>query len=285
MTPTSQATYTAERFLRLADAVLRSKIVPLIDGARNAYYSYDIDFDLSLGSSFRIPSRAIGAKLENCTFLTGTQRQPATLYQEDELLDTSICPSSTPGFFIKRNKIVVLPEDGGGWDTFRMSIIMRPNKIVDPDDCAQITAIDTGTKVVTCTTVPAAWTTDDEYDMVQGEAHYDWLAIDQGTAAITTGAAGTLTFSDAIPDDLEVGDWIALAGEAPVVQCPADLHPLFAQECAHLCLSAQTDTEAYKLSEKELEMLRKDALMLINPRIERAGKILTNRTGILRRSS
>ncbi len=282
MIPTSQSTYTAARLLALANAVMRSKIVPAVNKVRENYYSYDVDFTASAGP-FDIPTRAVGGKLENACFINGTTRYDATRYWEEDLTDTAQAPFTKLGFYIKRNKIYVLPSSGGGFTTFRVGIIMRPNELVAQTSAAQVSSINTGTRVVTCTTVPSTWTTSDTYDMVDDDPHFDWLAIDQAISAITTGSSGTLTFSSALPSSLAVGDWIGLAQQTPVIQCPVEFHPLLAQEIANVCLKSQGDKTGYELGLAEVKMLREELVSLISPRVEQEGKTLVNTTGILRR--
>lgn len=277
--PTSQSTYTEARLLRLADAVFRSKILPIVDKVREGYYSYDVDFTVANGSSFLIPTRAVGAKLENVAYLNGNQRQDATRYYEEELLDLTLAPSWKPGFYLKRNRIFPVPSDGGGYTTLRLSIIMRPNKFCVNSDACQVTAINTGTKTLTFDTVPD-WDTGDTLDIIQDSPHFDWLAIDQVVTAVTT---TTIAFSSALPADLAVGDWVSLAGETPVIQCPVELHPLLAQEVANVCLKAQTDQAAYTLGKDEAELIKEGIIALLSPRVEQEGRKISNRTGLLRR--
>lgn len=279
--PTSQSTYTAARFLNLANAVMRSRIVPFVNSVRENYYSYDVDWTIVANSSILIPSRAVGGKLENVSFLNGTERGDAPRYYEDELRDLSMAPSVKAGFYLKRNRLFVLPSDGGGWTTLRMAIVIRPNTIVDPTtDAAQITAINTGTKTLTFASCPSTWTTASIFDLVQANPHFDWLAIDQAISAIT---ATTATFSSTLPTDLAVGDWISLAGYSPIIQCPAEVHPLLAQEVANVCLKAQGIEAAYKLGLEEAKMIREEVVSLLSPRVEEAGRKLVNNTGLLRR--
>lgn len=278
--PTSQSTYTEARLLAIANACLQTKIVPLVDKVREKYYSYDVDWTIVDGSSVLVPTRAVGGKLEDACFINGTERQKAALYWEEEIRDTSVAPGKNPGIYLKRNRVFVLPSDGGGWPTLRMAIIMRPNTIVAQTSAAQITAIDSGTKTITFASCPSTWTTSLTYDLIQQKPHFDWLAIDQAIGTLT---ATTMIFSSTLPTDLAVGDWVSLAGESTVVQCPVELQPLLAQEAANLCLKAQGDMAAYNLGKEEAKLLRDSVMSSITPRVELEGKILTNRTGLLRR--
>ncbi len=191
-----------------------------------------------------------------------------------------MAPDGGPGVYFKRNRVFVLPSDGAGFDTLRMSIVMRPNRIVTQDDAAQITQINTGTKTLTFASCPSTWTTASLIDLIQQNPHFDWLAIDQVITAITT---TTMTFSSSLPDDLAVGDWVSLAGESTVIQCPVELQPLLAQEVANVCMKAQGDEKGYELGKEEAKMIREEVEWSITPRLESAGQKITNRTGCLRR--
>lgn len=283
MIPTSQSTYTAARLLSIANAALRSKLLPLILSARENYYSYDIDTAVNATGVYDIHTRAIGGKIDNVALIDGTGRLDLPLLSEEELTDYGTSPTPDPGFYVKRSQIVVVPASAGGYPYLRQTIFLRPPTIVAQSSAAQITAINTVTKVVTFTDVPSAWTTANLFDMVQAIPHFDTLGIDLVATAVVTGALGTVTFSAAISSRLAVGDWVSLAGETPVIQVPVELNPLLAQEAANECLKNGADPEAYKIGLEEVKILRQAAIPLLTPRVERAGKKLVNRTGILRR--
>ena len=279
MVPTNQNSYTTARLLRLTNSTLVSRCLPLVDMVREGFYSYDFDSAIST-SPVRIPSRAVGCKLEDAAFLSGTERCDAVRYYEEDLHDYTTNRQGKPGFYIKRNQVYLVYQ--GNYSTFRQSVILRPNKLVANEDAAQVTSINTGTNTVTCSTVPSAWSTSSVLDIVQAQAHFDWLAIDQTPSAVTTGTSGTITFTS-LPTDLLVGDWISLAKETPIVQLPEELHPLLAQETANLLLKSQGDANAWKMGVEEVKMMKEGLIALINPRVQKEGKKIVNRTGMLRR--
>lgn len=284
--PTGQNTgspFTEDRIRDRANEVLRTKVLPDLLKVREEFYSYDIDLPIVSTGVYDIHNRAIGGKLDNVALISGTERLDLVLYDEDEIFDTDQAPSYRPGFYLKRNQIVTLPKDGSGYSYLRQTIFLRPAEIVSQDDGAQITAINTSTKVVTFTTVPSTWTTAMLYEMVQQKAHFDSLGIDLVITAITTGAGGTLTFSAALPDRLAVGDWVSLSGESPIVQLPVEWNPLLAQETACECLKNSPHAKAYDIAVKDAERLKKDLIPLVAPRVEKEGKKLVNSSGILRR--
>lgn len=283
MIPTSQSTFTEARLLNIANATMRSKMLPLIDKVQEGYYSYDVDTALNATGQYNIHTRAVGGKLLDASLINGNDRLQLTRYFEEDLeeIDT---PPGNYGFYLKRSQIILVPRVPSGWTSLRQTFLLRPPQIIATTSGAQISAINTGTGVVTCSSVPSSWTTSNLFDMVQAEAHFDTLAIDLPISAITTGTSGTLTFAAAsLPSRLAVGDWIGLAGQSPVVQMPVELFPLLAQECANVTLRGQTDLTAYNLGVEEAKRLKEEILSLITPRVQNEGKKIVNRTGLLRR--
>jgi hypothetical protein len=282
MIPTSQNTFTEARLLRLANATLKTKIVSLVDKVREGYYSYDVDTTLNATGVYNIHGRAVGGKLLNAAIIQGDEKKELTRYYEESIVNFNT-PNGSDGFFLKRSQVVLVPKVPSG-DTFRQTILLRPLQIVAQTDAAQITNINTGTGVVTCSLVPSSWTTANTFDLCMAEPHFDTLSIDLDISAVTTGASGTLTFTPAdLPSRLAVGDWIGLAGQSTVVQCPDELLPLLAQEVANVALKSQSDLTAYKLGVEAVKEMKDDIMTLISPRVENEGKKIVNRTGMLRR--
>lgn len=283
MMPTSQSTFTAARLLSLTNASMRSKLLPLVDKVREGYYEYDVDTTLNATGTYYVHTRAVGAKILDAALLNGNERLELTRYYEKDVRNYTESPNDY-GFFIKRNAVYLLPATPSGWTTLRQKIMLRPPEIVEQTSGARVSAINTTTGVVTCETVPATWTTGSLYDMVQEPAHFDTIAIDLVASAVVVGASGTLTFTpSALPSRLAVGDWIGLAGQSPVIQLPVELNPLLAQETANVLLKSQNDEKGLEMGLAEAKRMKEEILSLITPRVQSAGKKITNRTGILRR--
>jgi hypothetical protein len=64
---------------------------------------------------------------------------------------------------------------------------------------------------------------------------------------------------------------------------PVEVHPLLAQLVANQCLKNSPHTKAHEEGVKEVMRLEKNVIALLSPRIEKEGKKLVNRTGLLRR--
>jgi len=281
MVPTSQNTFTEARFQTLINREIRTHILPMMLKLRENYFSYDDDRSPS-SSGLAISTRAIGGKVQNVALIEGTNRLDLPWISEEDQIDTDESPVSKPGAYIKGNVLYVKPATSHGYSTVRMSIFLRHGKVVPEDEAAQITAIDTGTKTLTFTsgTVPTAWTTSNTFDLIQANPQFDSLAIDQSISSVTT---TSMVFSSTLPTRLAVGDWVAKAGETPIIQLPVELHSYLAQLVANQCLKNSPHTKAYEAGVEEIKNMRKDIIALFSPRIEKEGKSIKNRTGMLRR--
>lgn len=279
--PTSQNTFTAARLLALGDAEIRSYILPLILKSREHYYDYDIDTSLNATGIYDISTRAVGGTVINACLLDSTNRYDLNWIEEDNLTQTDNTDTGSPGIFIKKNQIHLVPPDPS-YTTFRYSIAIRPGTLIETDDAAQITAIDTATKTLTfaASTIPNSWTTSNTFDLIQNKAHFDHLAIDQAVTSITS---TTIVFSSTLPTRLVVGDWVSLAEESAVIQIPVELQPLLEQKVANTCMRAQGYIQAMENGEKELTRMEKDIVTLFSPRIKENARVIVNRSGILRR--
>jgi hypothetical protein len=281
--PTSQNTFTEARFLSLTNAELRSRLVPIIDKVRENFYLYDVDTALNATGAYDIHKRAVGAKLFTCALISDLDRKDLAYYSEEEIHNYDSPPGDF-GFFFRRSQVHLVPRVPAGWENFRQTILLQPGRIVPTDEGAQITAINTSTGLITCDAVPSTWSTANTFDLVQAEAHFDTLGIDLEASSVVTGTAGTVTLAAAdLPSRLVVGDYISLAGQTPVVQCPDEFLPLLAQYVANIALKSQTDVEAYKLGVEDAKQLKEGLMGLVSPRVQKEGKKIVNRSGMLRR--
>jgi hypothetical protein len=283
--PTANATFQAVDFLALADDEIRSVLLPRILSARESYYSFSIDEALSLtDATYGIPTRAIGAKLDGIYAVNSTtgQKLNLILVQEEEVSDPTVSPVGEASFYFKGNSVVVVPLPlGANFDTLRMSIFIRPSALAATSDCARVTGI--AGAIVTCSSVPTTFTTSTLLDCLNGVPHYDFRAIDQLPTAVTTGTAGTVTFSS-LPSGLVIGDWLSLSESSPVVQIPVEFQPVLEQRVANACLRAQGMGQQLQAGEAALKAME-ETFLLINPRAEREQKKIRNTSGLLRRNS
>ena len=101
--------------------------------------------------------------------------------------------------------------------------------------------------------------------------------------AVTNVAGTQVTFAAAgAPTALAVGDWIAIAGQSPVLQLPDDCYPLFETYVCHKILYAIGDYDGASQLLSDAGEQEKNLKILLEPRIIGEQKKIINRTGLLR---
>jgi hypothetical protein len=117
-------------------------------------------------------------------------------------------------------------------------------------------------------------------DFVQGETGNRYVAIDLPSTNI---AANTFTFATgSIPSDLQVGDYMTLSGESPVLQIPEEAKPYLQTCTAYDALYSISDFEGQKALEAKMKDQREMLLKLLEPRVEGEAEIIINDRGLLR---
>lgn len=285
--PTSQVTFQSTDFYALLDDSIRAKIVPLVLKHMAEFYVFPYNFAVAENQNqYAIPARAINMILRSVEIVSTSD--PDTKVSVEQLNREDLYAGITGnvrylvkknGFYIEGNNVILYPTPTQNLDILRMNIFLRPNQLVDPSACAQITAINAGAKTLTTVGVPSAWTTSNIFDLVKAQPGFDCTAIDQ---SITNIASGVITFSSALPSTVSVGDYVCLAGQSCVVQVPVELHPLLTQYGVVRVLSAQNDQTALKSAIAELEALEKNASSLLAPRVQGNVKRVVNARGINR---
>lgn len=268
--PTSTGTYDTDDFLALLDFVMQGTILPIIVGVRQNHFLRYTDFELNDDSQYRIPTRAIASGLQAMQNVISNYLQPIDLVYVTELTSTIGSPTTNYCGYITRNVVNVKPSPGNG--QIRMWFNDRPGKLIATASAAAVGSIDSTTQI-TATSVPATFTTGRTYDLVQGKPPFDTLAYDITVSNI---ASTTITFDEALPSSLQDGDYLCLAGEAPVAQIPAEVWPLLVQGTAVKINEAQGYSQKLSESKDAFKQMREDALTILTPRVEQQAPIIRN---------
>lgn len=277
--PTSQSLFTEARVVTIMAKELISEIVPVIMSAKQEYLVQNYDQSISAGqTAFFIPFRSVGLKLRDCVLVDSGGREIKLNRYEPEDLKLGYDSNAPWGFYVDNDRVVLIPsETDFSQYTFRAKIFRRPNYLVKSSEAAQITAINTGTKTVTCATVPSAFTTSLTYDFIKGKPSFRCHAEEQ---VLTLKAGFDLTFSAALPSDLAVGDWVAETGFSPIPQIPYDVHPLLEQRAVIKIFEAMKDKVGMELAEKSYKEMLERFGFLVNPRVDGAIQKVVSRRGI-----
>lgn len=266
--PSSNELFSNSDYLILFNNVMQTEITPTMLVLSEDYFLLTKDFTISQNASYRLPNRSIGAKLRDLQVQDGSGNLSSLqrLYEEDR-------PNNLSGYYIVRNSIEL--SNGFTSGTLKMKYYARPNKLVLPTDCAQITSIDTVNNSVDVSTVPGTFTSSILCDFIQNNNPYDLLDYDNAIV----GVSGTTVTMTSLPSGLEVGDWVCLANQTPVPMVPEEMHPILVQAGLVYALSSKKD-KAVDYEAKVLERMKQEAVRILDPRVEnnsvsfRSGRLL-----------
>jgi hypothetical protein len=277
--PSAQVTFQTADFTAIANEELQTYLVPLITSQREDYFIAHYDVTITGGTiQYRLPTRAVGQALR-MAHLVDVQGmlQPFPRYAREAL-------SGAPGggFYLDGNVLQIATDNpdsvGQLGQSIRMTYFLRPNTLVASTAVGIVTNINAGAKQVTVGTAPGTFTSSALYDLVRGIPGFESLAIDQAA----TIAGNVLTFANALPSDLLVGDVVALAGQSNIPQVPPEAHPLLAQRVAVKCLEALGDAEQIQHAGAAMARQEADFVKLIAPRVAGNVERVINRRSVFR---
>lgn len=282
--PTATAAGCADSdLLALINEELQSFVVPLIMDLREEYFVAQKSTTMTVGTAaYRIPSRAVGAKLRDVEIVNSAGSVSSLdRLSQDELWEYPTTSGTPGGFYIQGNNVVVVPPPNAA-DSLRQTIYRRPNEVKLTTAVGTITAINTSTKVVTCSDVPVAFTTSLLYDLVSGSSGFESYGIDLAVTARVTGASGTVTFTATLPLDLAIGDHVCIAEQSPVPQIPAEFHPLLSVRVAKKMAQNLGNANRVNILSEEERSMAERIRSTFAPRVDGEPKILVpNSHGLL----
>jgi hypothetical protein len=255
--------------LQIANDVMISHVVPLIISLKEEYYVASEDQSITSSvNAYPIPYRALGLSLREVKKIRSTSIIDLDRMSPEDITSSSTS-DNTQGFYIQGQDVVIYPTPSSTQDSIRLYYFLTPSKIVDVTECAVITAIDTVTGIVTATP-PTTWTASSVLDFCSKRNGHKTLGSDITPTAIST---TTITFSLAnLPSTLSVGDYVALAGETPFLQCPDVCFDLVVRIVSNELLEsmgAQTELQA---GMAKAEKLQANVVSLLTNRVTGAPK-------------
>lgn len=216
-------------------------------------------------TEYRLPTRAAAGRLKMVELVDGAGgRRPLNRIKEEDAYAHTVHGGA--GDYYLRGQALVLREAlDAGAGSLRVSYYRRFNKLVTEEESGEISAIDTGAGEITIAgAMPEDFGTV-RYDFIAGYPNFDILAAD--VEGEVTGAH-TLEFDAAqLPDELAVGDFVALAGETPICNAPLELHDVLVLRATYKYLRSIGDARANEVK-ADLDESKADALALLAPRVE-----------------
>ena len=276
MVPTSQNLFSDAVIVKMITAELFADIVPLIMACREDFFVQFYDQAIS-GTTYAIPSRAIGQKLRDVCLLNSDSKEVSIPRLEPDLIKrrqsifNGIPLMNERGFFFKDGLVTLSPDANSyGSYTLRMKYFRRPNNVCRASEAGKVTVIDSVNKIVTLASMPSTWTVDDTFDCIQGYPGFKSLGDDLTITAIDT-TLFKLTFAS-LPTGLAVGDYFAHSGFSPIAQIPYEVFNILEQRVVIKMLEDINDKEGLKNAADVYKDMVSKFQTLITPRAEGSPK-------------
>lgn len=255
----NQAGLTNDDFLTYANLAMDELLADIM-AVREDYILFVDAIPVTAGNdTYRIPYRAIASTARHVWFVDsgGSRRKLGAKYPENIEDYAVAAQSDTPdGVFVMGNSLVLLPvPDLPG--TLEVMYPFNPNQLVDSTTTTTITAVNTLTNTITLNSAPSALVTGafDIIDHLSGNGiiYYDI----QGTV---TGSQ--IIFNQAVPR-IAVGNYVALAGQAPVPMIPEVAHPLLLEMTVLRIEILRGNANRIKVQQTKVDGMHKTLIALI----------------------
>lgn len=276
MLPANEASANSTKLLAMMNREQRTYLTKLLLSVREQYLLSTLSIPIVNGQLvYALPRRAVVAGVKQVESIDAAGNPVLLTPWPDERQDERMLYGGPGKYYLAGNVLTLMQFAPGTISTLKVTYYRRLADLVLQTSAGVVSAINTGAKQVTVTSVPSSWgTTAALYDFTQSLPQYDVLDFDKSA----TRASSVLTFTDALPSvptALAVGDFVTLAQTSCVCQAPLELHDVLVMRTAYAWLRAKGDAKAATVLEdcKELEEI---AINLLQPRIEAPHKPIVN---------
>lgn len=307
LVPDNQNTFSDQDFIDLMNEEMMIGIVPSVLQTKEEYFIFKQIIPLVPDkSNYPIPERALANKLREICFRDTASANFNNEYEMTQIaiddrytgLSNGTGSSDFTGFrrfYVMGSDIILHPNVGPSpYGALAFYYYLRPNTLVKDTQVASIVAINRTTGEITLSSIPSGYTLYSSasnnvlltgYDFVKAKSPHNILSIDVTATSINNTTKVITVNVDSIPKDLEIGDYMPLAGQSCIPNIPTELHMVLAQRVAQRVLEAIGDSEGLNnATAKVAEMENKLSTMLDN-RVEGAPRKVVNRalmTGVAR---
>jgi hypothetical protein len=299
MIPDNQNTFTDQDLIDLMNEEMMIGLVPSVLQTKEEYFIFKQVVPLvSNKSNYPVPERALANKLREICYKdiptkTGGNEYEMTQIAIDDRytgLSNGTGSSDFTGFrrfYMLGSDVILHPSVGPSpYGGLAFYFYLRPNSIVKENLVTSITSIDRTTGDITLSAIPSNYsvyvsgtnnTVLTTFDFVKAKSPHNILDIDITINSINATSKIVNVNVDSIPKDLEIGDYLTLAGQTIIPNIPTELHMVLAQRVAQRVLEALGDTEGLNnASVKVAEMENKLSSMMDN-RVEGSPRKVVNR--------
>lgn len=277
--PANDARYSASELLQVATTELRDYLFPMLVNARAEHGIYPYSTAVTAGTAtYRMPHRSMGGALRDVVWMPagGTPVYLPAKSSSDPLVVAEAARTGPPLAYFVRNYQVVLVPTPHAAGTLSMPYYARPNRLIPTTQCAVVETVaeaSTNYLITVSGTPPVALQDAVPVDVVRGTPGFETL-VAATIPSYDNPSPGVHTYEIAqslLPEAPVQGDYLCLAGEAPVPQVPVEMHGLLIVRVALAAVEGTGDTgptaAGLRRQAAELELRCRQWL---SPRVESA---------------
>lgn len=286
--PASQPLLTDADLLSLADEIIASRIVSLIESFDSEFFLRRSVVAIVGGQElYDIPYRSMARGLRDIWLVDNvTNRRNLPLIALEDL-PMYINSTLVAGFLFQGDQIRLVPGVPSLTTAVSLEIWWRlpPSKLIGVSSAGVVTNISyaqAGFDLVTMSSVPAFCSTGLEIDFVKKKSGSSILEYDKIIQSVN---GNTLSFTEGdVPSTLAIGDYICPPGQSPVLNdIPNEAIGLIRSHVTYRILMAIGDYEAANLVNKQdIPAEEKDFKSIMSPRIDGEPIIVINRRSLVR---
>lgn len=291
MLPEANSTFSDDDLIAFMNEEMLIGLVPSILQMKDDYLTAKAIVSINSPQiKYPLPERALGNKLRDVAYSSdGINEYEMSQINSDEKY-SGVGMTTNTGymrqFYMQGDSIVLYPDINSTVQGFLyFYYYMRPNTLVKDSAVATISNIDRNAGTITVSNLPTTYTISSTFDFVKRNSPHSIMSKINNTAAIdiavtniqTSAKVITLASAADIPTALQVGDYMALAGESCVPNVPTELHVVLAQRVACRVLEAIGDTAGLTNANAKLQEMEGKTGILIDQRVEGAVHKVKNR--------
>lgn len=257
-TPSSQNLFSKEKFIRLANNQLFSKLLPFIMSFRSDYFLTQDEIPISsiVDNKIKIPVNAVGLKLKDITVKEKKVIIPYIQYEEVKRINPV-------GYYILGNNICFNRlETISSQDTLVISYYRRPNYLVSSTECGKVKSVIPATNQLVLESFPI-YNVGTEVCCVSATAGFDLKIISTPLLAVN---GYTIDIEDV--SGINVGDWIAPSNCSPIPQVPVETFPLFEQMIVIKIMETMNDRQGLENAKVDFDVMKKETEKVLYPRVD-----------------
>jgi hypothetical protein len=290
MLPEANSTFSDDDLIAFANEEMLIGLVPSILQMKDDYLTAKHVTPLETSKvKYTLPERSLGNKLRDVSYSSdGLNEYEMTQINSDEKYSGMGMTSNTGymrQFYMQGDSIVLYPDTNstiGGFLYFYY--YMRPNTLVKDAAVAVISNINRTTGEITVSNLPSTYLISSTYDFVKRNSPHSIMtkidntpAIDVSVSNIQSSAKILTVPAATIPSNLQIGDYISLAGESCIPNVPTELHMILAQRVACRVLEAIGDTAGLTNANNKLQEMEGKTGIILDQRVEGAVHKIKNR--------